>query len=93
MQYDFDGPRKLAAASVQWFDDTGSRNCRVPQSWRLLYKDGGDWKSVQTGANAYGVQPDVWNRVEFSPVETTALRLEVQLQPGESGGILEWKVE
>jgi hypothetical protein len=36
---------------------------------------------------------DHFNRVAFAPVETKALRLEVQLQPGWSGGILEWKVE
>ncbi len=93
VEYDLDGPRKLAVASVQWFDDTGSGECRVPQSWRLLYKDGDTWKPVQTGENAYEVKRDVWNEVTFSPVETSALRLEVQLQPGMSGGILEWKVE
>ena len=93
VQYDFDGPRKLAAASVQWFDDTGHGNCRLPQSWQLLYKDGDTWKPVQTDPNAYEVKRDAWNRVTFSPVETTALRLAVQLQPGWSGGILAWKVE
>ena len=93
VQYDFDGPRKLADASVQWFDDSGGGNCRVPQSWQLLYKDGDTWKPVQTDPNAYEVKRDAWNRVTFSPVETTALRLEVQLQPGMSGGILEWTVE
>ena len=29
----------------------------------------------------------------FTPVTTTALRLEVSLQPGFSGGVLEWKTE
>jgi len=32
---------------------------------------------------------DQFNRVTFTPVTTTALRLEVQLQPKFSGGILE----
>jgi hypothetical protein len=31
--------------------------------------------------------------VTFTPIETTALRLEVRLQPGWSGGILEWTAE
>jgi hypothetical protein len=31
--------------------------------------------------------------VEFPAVETTALRLEVQLQRQFSGGILEWKIK
>jgi hypothetical protein len=38
------------------------------------------------------VKPDTYNRVNFKPVRTPALRLEVQLQPDFSGGILEWKV-
>jgi hypothetical protein len=29
----------------------------------------------------------------FNPVNTSALRLEVDLQPGFSGGILEWRVK
>jgi len=35
---------------------------------------------------------DQFNRVTFTPVAITALRIEVQLQAGWSGGILEWKV-
>ena len=34
-----------------------------------------------------------YNRVTFDPVETTGLRIEVELNPPWSGGILEWKVE
>lgn len=32
VQYDFDVPRKLAHASVYWYDDTGHGDCRVPAS-------------------------------------------------------------
>ncbi len=91
-QYDFDTPRRVAAASVYWFDDTGSGSCRVPASWRLLYRDGGDWKPVSAHGE-YGVQLNRFNRVEFDPLETSALRLEVQLKPRYSGGILEWRLE
>ncbi len=48
---------------------------------------------MQANPNTYEVKRDASNSVTFSPVETMALRLEVQLQPGMSGGILEWKVE
>ena len=68
------------------------RHCRVPKSWQLLYKDGDAWKPV-AGACDYGTAIDKYNRVTFTPVETTALRLEVELNPPWSGGILEWKVE
>ena len=78
--------------SVYWFDDTGVGQCRVPQAWKLLYRDGEDWKPV-AGASEFGVSKDRFNRVTFTPVKTVALRLAVQLQPEFSGGILEWKVE
>jgi uncharacterized protein len=87
----FDKPTKLSAAEVYWFDDTGKGGCRVPQSWRLLYKDGEQWKPVAVKSD-YGVNRDQFNRVTFDPVTTTALRLEVQLQPKFSGGILEWRM-
>jgi hypothetical protein len=58
----------------------------------LLFRAGGEWKPV-AGTTAFGIEMDRFNRVTFDPVETTALRLEVQLQPGWSGGILEWRVQ
>jgi hypothetical protein len=92
VQYDFPKTLTTGAVSVYWFDDTGKGQCRVPQSWRLLYKDGDTFKPV-AGASAYGTARDGYNKVTFTPVITTALRLEVQLQDGFSGGILEWKVD
>ncbi|HYG35177.1 MAG TPA: glycoside hydrolase family 127 protein, partial [Clostridia bacterium] len=88
----FDQPTTVSAVSVYWFDDTGSGNCRVPQNWRLFYLDGKDWKRV-AGTPEFGPQRDCYNRLRFSPVTTTALRLEAQLQPQFSAGILEWKTE
>jgi DUF1680 family protein len=92
VQYDFDEPRWVSGISVYWFDDTGVGRCRVPAGWRLLYRQGDAWKPVPA-PSGYGVRPDVHNRVEFDPVETSALRIEVQLQPDYSGGILEWRIE
>ena len=77
---------------VYWFDDTGKGQCRVPQSWRLLYRDGGVWKPVEA-AEPLGTKPNAYNRVTFKPVTTAALRIEAQLPSKFSGGILEWKVE
>jgi DUF1680 family protein len=93
VEYEFPSPQKVSAVSVYWFDDGRvQRHCRVPQSWRLLYRDGDQWKPVE-GASAYGVEQDKFNRVTFKPVVTKALRIEAQLQPKWSAGILEWKVE
>jgi hypothetical protein len=91
VQYDFKAPATVSAVEVYWFDDTGRGGCRVPASWSLQYHDGSQWKPV-TGVTEYGVKRDTYNRVAFTPVTTPALRLEVKLQPGFSGGILEGKV-
>ena len=91
VQYSFTRPREVAAVKVYWFDDTGKGGCRLPASWKLLYRDGDSWRPVQ-GASPYGVQADRFNEVTFTPVRTTGLRLDVQLQKGFSGGILEWQV-
>jgi hypothetical protein len=92
VQYDFPTPRAVSVVSVYWFDDTGMGQCRVPKSWRLLYKDGEAWKPVE-GTGEFGVKRDDWNRIGFSEVKTTALRLEAQLQPDYSAGILEWRLD
>lgn len=46
---------------------------------------------LQTGSS-YGVALSTYSEVSFQPVKTTALRLEMQLQPNESAGIEEWRV-
>jgi len=38
------------------------------------------------------VEKDHFNVTSFTPVRTEALRLEAQLQPEMSGGVLEWRV-
>jgi hypothetical protein len=93
VSYHFPQARRLSAAAVYWFDDTGTGRCRVPASWRLLYKQGSEWKEVQLAAgSAYGTAPDRFNEVSFEPVQTRELKLDVGLRPGFSGGILEWTV-
>ena len=92
IEYAFDAPVRVSEASVYWFDDTGGGGCRVPASWRVLYKSGGEWLPVKA-AGDYAVAKDGWNTVTFAPVRTTALRLEVQLQENWSAGVHEWKVK
>lgn len=91
VQFDFAPSRKVSRVSIYWFDDTGVGSCRVPQSWRLLCKVGNEWQPV-SGAGESGVKKDGWNNLQFPAVETAALRIEAQLQPQFSSGILEWKV-
>jgi DUF1680 family protein len=92
IDYTFEAPVRLSEASVYWFDDTGGGECRVPASWRILYKSGEDWLPVKA-AGEYAVAKDAWNTVKFGPVRTSALRLEVQMQKDWSAGVHEWKVK
>ena len=82
---------KVAGVEVYWFDDAPGGGCRIPQSWRVMYNKGGQWKEV-TGASDYAVKKDAYNKVTFEAVETESLRVEVELQTGYSGGVLEWKI-
>lgn len=93
----FPKPSRVSEVEIYWFDDsprqgqTGGGGVRVPAAWRLLYRDGDDWKPVETSAE-YGVAVDAWNRLAFTPITTSALRLEVVMQPRFSAGLQEWRV-
>ena len=91
VQYEFDKPRRVSGVAVYWFDDTGQGQCRLPQSWRLFCREGDQWKPV-LGVREFPIAKDRYCEVQFPAVETSGLRLEVQLQKDFSGGILEWKV-
>lgn len=91
VQYTFPKPRRVASCEVYWFDDTGVGQCRVPASWRVLWLDGEAWRPVNN-PSTYAVERDRFNNVTFDQVTTSDLRLEVQLEKGFSGGILEWRV-
>ena len=76
---------------MYWFDDTGVGRCRVPASWRVLARDGEQWVPAEL-RSAAGVALDRFNRVEFDPIRTDAIRIEVALQPEYSGGMLECRL-
>lgn len=91
LEYEFPKSSTVSQVQVYWFDDTGRGEVRVPASWRVLYKDGNEWKPVRK-AGAYEVAKDRYNTVSFTPVTTSGLRLEVAMQPQWSAGVEEWKV-
>ena len=91
--YEFPKPSKVSSSTVYWFDDEPWGGCRVPQSWKLYYKDEqGGWTPV-SAAGTYGTKKGVPNTVEFTPVQTTAMKLEVVLPKDNSAGVFEWEVE
>lgn len=75
IEYELSGPTRVSSAAAYWFDDR--RFCRLPQSWRVLYKDGDGWLPV-SNPDAYPIVKDAFCPVRFDPVTTTAVRLEVE---------------
>jgi len=77
VQYDFARPFRVSSVEVYWKDD--KQVCVLPASWRLLYKEGNEWKPVDA-SDPYAVDRDRFNRVSFKPVTASGLRLEIRLQ-------------
>ncbi len=87
----FEKPKRVSSVEVYWFDDTGRGQCRVPERWRVEWLDGQAWRPVKP-LGPYPTDRDTFNRVQFAPVTTRALRLVVQLQPHFSAGVLEVRI-
>ena len=65
----------------------------MPKSWNIYYRDRqGKWQPV-TEADKFGVEKGTPNTVNFNPVTTDAVKLEVELPDGNSSGIFEWEVK
>ncbi len=93
ISYDFGSPKTISGSSVYWFDDAPWGGCRVPKSWRLLYRDAaGKWIPV-INPSAYGTAKGTSNYVSFTPVSTDALKIEIELPEKNSAGVFEWEVE
>jgi len=92
LQYDFSQPEQVGTARVYFFDDEVIQGgCRIPKSWRILYLENGTWKPVYT-PDGFKITKNAWNEVQFEPVKTAALRVEMTFQDGVSGGVHEWEV-
>lgn len=93
ISYKFDKEYKVSNVQVYWLDfDHYDGNFRTPESWMLYYKDNdGQWKEVEDHS-PYTVDRDRYNSVDFKPVTTRELKIVAQLREGESGGVIEWKV-
>jgi len=89
LQYDLPAGARVEAAEVYWHSD-GS-GIRLPKSWRILVGEGEKWEPVEA-TSEYPVKADTYNRVTFKPVQTTALRLEVESVKGGCAGAYEWRV-
>jgi DUF1680 family protein len=91
--YELAQPTKVSAVRISWFDDTGSGECRLPDSWRITYRDAENkWQPV-SNPSEYAIKKRDPVRVTFDPITSKSLRLEVELSKDFSAGLYEWEVE
>ena len=83
VQYTFPAEETIDRTEVYW--------TAPPRSWRVLYQQGGAWHDVAAHGE-YGVQTNAFNAVEFAPVKTMALRIEVVLGDRAAPAVAEWRV-
>ena len=92
ISYEFPSESLVSNATVYWFDDAPWGGCRVPKAWTIYYRDAlGQWVPVSR-PDKYSVNKGCGNIVNFTPVKTTAVKLEVVLPENNSSGIFEWAV-
>ena len=92
IEYEFTREARVAAVTVAWFDDTGTGECRLPKSWKLLYRaEDGSWREVEA-VDAYAARVREPVRLAFTAVTTRAMRLEIEQEDGFSAGLYEWEV-
>lgn len=91
--YEFEQPEEISSTTIYWYDDAPWGGCRIPQSWKIYYKDAsGNWQPV-ANTSFYGIAKGEPNTVRFTPVKTSAVKLEVVQPEKNSAGLFEWAVE
>jgi hypothetical protein len=91
VQYTFPTEEEVARVEVFWTSGPADGVTGPPKSWRLLYQDGMQWKEV-AARGQYGVSPNVFTTLEFAPVKTLAMRVEVTMDTEATVGLAEWRV-
>jgi hypothetical protein len=72
---------------------SASGECRVPQSWQVLYRTIEDEFKPVTNPGPYGIEKDGFNPVSFEPIATDAIKIEIKLQDQWSAGLQEVVIE
>ncbi len=92
MTYEFPEPSTIKSSTVYWFDDGPWGGCRVPKWWKIYYMDeAGEWQEVKN-PDKYECVKGAANTVNFDPVTTTKVKLEVRQPDDNSAGLFEWEV-
>ena len=91
--YEFPEASTVQSSTVYWYDDGPWGGCRVPKAWRIFFKnDNGEWQSL-SGADKYPTTKGTACTVNFEPVKTKAIKIEIDLPSDNSAGLFEWSVK
>ena len=93
LQFEWNRKHTLSTVKVYWFDDSDHGGCRIPKSWKLLYRNAGGRFQPVTNKDNYAVAKDTFNTVTFEPVETDAFKIEIVLDEKWSAGVQEVVIE
>ncbi len=92
VQLTFPVEEEVSSSQVFWVSGPhAGTDHSLPESWRLMYLQGQEWKDVQA-KTPLGKEANAFTTVEFSPVRTLALRIEVRLSRDATVGLAEWRV-
>ncbi len=85
--------QKVESVSVYWYEDDGG--VRLPVSWTMDYRAGGEWKTFEPyTTDRFGVEKDQYNMVHpSSEIAADALRLNIVPRHDMAVGILEVVIE
>ena len=93
----FPAPMTVWRSDLFWFRDVElGGGCDFPQSFSHEYWTGSAWAPLVPDADYANagdlLAPWHFTILRFSPVTTSKVRLKVQLKPGKSAGLLEWRL-
>jgi len=91
IQYDFASAQTISESKIYWYDDSPWGGCRIPKAYKLLYKKGDQWVPVEM-VSPIEISKDKFNIAKFKPIQTAALRMEIQLPAEHATGVHEWAV-
>ncbi len=93
LAYTFKEATTVSTSTVYWFDDGPWGGCRVPAAWKLYYKsESGEWTEVKN-PSGYACDKGIACTVNFDPIKTTAMKLEIVQPKDHSCGVFEWSVK
>ena len=92
VQFDFPGAHEISKVKTHWFDNGPDGMSRVPESWKVQYRMGKEWRDVPT-SEEYTVTKDDWDCIQFTTIKTNALRLLIHMPKDYSTGLYEVVIE